>query len=511
MVDLLIHLKNSFSYYEILNEEIEYKINTVLEEVCTITYTQFSGRGTKVAQEKPVFLYSLGAKKFPTGLLFEVLDALDAYTVTYEVLDERNKRIILNPFKLNLTFELDENQKTCLSFIGKNKVRGYFKLPTGAGKTAIIAGLIAETGLKTLVLEPSIDLVSQNSKELEKLTKKKVNIIQGGDSEIDGDYLITVASIDTLTEHLDMLKSIDWFSQFSMIIADEAHHANFTKAKTKTVDKKKIYLPPGTTGYYKVIMACENAHYRYGLTATDEGSETALRACFGKKLFEVTEDSLIEAGRISQPIILLYYLPVEFYDNEVDAFRFGIYENETRNSILVKALDTITECGGSVLFMLDSKKYQLNMIRDWVNYPIITGETKQSVRDKTYNDLREGLIKGIIMTVAKEGLNVPAVDAIIRASGKKSIRLVVQEKGRGSRVAEGKNTYLVLDFFDDDKYKKFYDPIKNRYKTKRGYLVKHSEERLAIYKRSKKADIRLIESEEELVSTIQEYFKDGRS
>jgi superfamily II DNA or RNA helicase len=377
-----------------------------------------------------------------------------------------------------------------------------------------MAGIIANLGVKTLILEPPIELVSQNAKEIEQFIGVPVKIIRGIDSlskTTDYNYDIYVASIDTLTSNFDLLVESEWFNQFECILGDEIHHATYTKEKfkRKVIDGKKKIVgrsAAGFTGYYQVFMACHNAYYRYGFTATDEEVEQSIMALTGNLLYEVSEDSLIESGRVSKPVIFIYYLEVPFYDNERDAFRYGIYENQQRNEILITAMKLIVENGGSVLFMLDSIKYQLNQIKDWTHFPVVTGETKLKDREIIYEKIRSGEEKGLIMTVAKEGLNLPAVDAIIRASGKKSVRLVVQEKGRGSRRTKDKNTYLVLDFYDDDKYKRVYNPLTGRYRTKKGYLSKHSDMRLDIYKKTQLAEINYMSTIPELKALIEGYF-----
>jgi len=509
-------LRNSLAHYKILNLKKSYEIIKIIQEECSISYIHFYGKFEKTAVEKEVSLYSLEYKTFPAGLFWKVVDVFEDLDISSDLIDERTKPF-LNPFQCTYPFVLDINQITAIHMT-PDVCRGYFKFPTGAGKTALMAGIIGQLGVRTLILEPSIELVSQNAEEIFQFTGQSVKLIRGRDSisiKEEFDPLIYIASIDTLTANFDYLVSINWFDQFQCIMGDEIHHATYTKEKIKkglVNGKRKIIgrIPGGFTGYYNVFMACQNAYYRYGFTATDEEVKRSISALTGDLLYSVTEDSLIKSGRVSKPVILIYYLEIPFYDNERDAFRFGIYENQKRNEILIAAMKFIVENGGSVLFMLDSKKYQLNQIKDWTNFPIVTGDTKLKAREIIYNKIREGKEQGLIMTVAKEGLNLPSVDAIIRASGKKSIRLVIQEKGRGSRITSEKNSYLVIDFYDDDKYKRIYNPISGRYRTKKGYLSKHSDERIAIYEQTKLGEMNFINSLEELQSFIEAYFKKNK-
>jgi len=247
------------------------------------------------------------------------------------------------------------------------------------------------------------------------------------------------------------------------------------------------------------------AYNRFGFTATDEDSELYINAAIGAKIFEIDEDYLISIGRLSKPYVIIYEHQVPFFSEEREATKQNIYLNEGRNTVLMEAMVAITRLCGSVLFMLDSKKYQLKMIENWTHFPILTGDSKGKDREIIYNQLRNKEIQGIILTVGKEGLNIPNVDCIIRASGKKSIRLVKQEKGRGARITSTKNRYIIIDTFDDDGMNR----IKREdgtWRSKKGHLRRQSEERLEIYQSIKSAEIFIVKSVEELKQKIKEVF-----
>lgn len=496
-MDISIKIKNNWSYYTIINKELYYNILNLMLKVTSHSFITFSGKTKKSAHENELKLIDLAEKRFPTGLLWLIVKTLEDQSIDVEIIDQRE---VIEDFPIPCNFQhiLDENQLKALE-IGKLKCRGYFKFPTGAGKTSIIASLIGIHGGNSLVIVPSIDLVSQLQKDLSKILNKSVSIIIGHKSLEENISDIIVASIDTLVSNYQEITSSGWLDQFTAIYGDEIHHASFTKGNYK----KRIQ--PGFTGYYQLFMA-STAYFRYGFSASDGESSLFIRAILGEKLLEVTEDSLIESGRLSKPIFLIYKHSVEYYSSDTEAYIKGIYENETRNKVLISLMNKVKELNGTVLFMFDSIKYQLNQIRNWVDFPIVTGETKLEERNKLYEKIKNKEISGLILSVGKEGLNLPSVDVIIRASAKKSEKLIIQEKGRGSRISKDKNRYFIIDTFDDDGVKKIFDPVSHHWRSKVGFLRKHSLVRLSIYKSIKKSEIHISDSVEELSSILESLF-----
>jgi len=506
-LDLKIRVSNTYSHLS-LNPEISARkeafIRKSFQEICTGTYVHFYGKIHKEAVTKEIPLYR--DFKIPTGLLYSFTSYITS-EIEYTITDLRERHNNL-PIPVHFPYGLDEKQQEAIK-LSLVRRRGYIKAATGAGKTSIIAALISSIGGPSLILERGIDLVEQIADDLSTFLQVKVSKIVGRDSLVkNGTEDIVVASVDTLWANIDIILETGWLNQFHSVYADEVHHATFTKEKVEkegNIIVKRI--PPGVTGYYKILMSCENAFNRFGVTATDEGSELYINAAFGKKIIDIDEDFLIGIGRLSKPYVILYKRTVPYYEDHQKATIENIYLAENRNRVLIKAMETLRDMGYSSLFMIDSKKYQLELIKEWTDFPILTGSVKGKKRKEVYDKLRNKEVMGAILTVGKEGLNLPNVDCIIRASGRKSIRLVKQEKGRGSRKTETKSKYLVIDTFEDDGVQK----TRKRggaWRSKEGHLRKQSKSRLAIYQQTKSAEIFIVESEEELLSTIRTIFNE---
>jgi superfamily II DNA or RNA helicase len=462
-----------------------------------LTFQRYAGASHAVNKEYALY----NSNHFPTGLLWNILDKLNF--INEDDIEVEDKRIKPESEGIDygFTFDLDSDQVRVI-LKGLECERGYFKAATGAGKTAILISLLGELGGSSLIIEPSIDLVSQVSKEIQKATNQKVIEIVGNQSivNVDKDHFIFVASISTLNTNFDRLKQNYWFNQFDNLFLDEGHHAGIKQDKTS-----KLYTP---NGYFKVAMNC-NAYYRYGFTATPGDNELILRAITGNMIDEIKEDTLISKGRLSKSYIFLYQLNHKYNSDYHEGFQ-GLLENCERNDIILKVAKIFEELNLSTLVMMDSKQIQLKTLFSNSGYQFITGDTKRTKsdnqREKIYNDLKSGKIKVLLTTVSKEGVDIPNIDCVIRAGGIKAEGRIKQETGRGKRIdySTGKNKLFIFDFYDDDGIHKFKDNITDQWKTKVGYFRKQSKERLKIYQSVKHSEIFMVNNLVSIKNKLEE-------
>ena len=78
----------------------------------------------------------------------------------------------------------------------------------------------------------------------------------------------------------------------------------------------------------------------------------------------------------------------------------------------------------------------------------------QTARDgqklQAIKDLRQGKIDGVIAsTIWDQGVDIPEIRTLIMAGGGKSLVRNLQRLGRGLRIAEGKTSLEVYDFYDN--------------------------------------------------------------
>ena len=144
--------------------------------------------------------------------------------------------------------------------------RGVVVLPTGTGKTFVAILAIQHIGRPTLVVTPTIDLMSQWYGELRVAFDVPVGLLGGGYHDIQP---LTVTTYDSAHIHLDR-----WGNRFGLLVFDECHHL------------------PGPS--YMAAALGAIAPYRLGLTATPErtdGQEALLDSLIGPIVYrrEITE------------------------------------------------------------------------------------------------------------------------------------------------------------------------------------------------------------------------------
>ena len=155
--------------------------------------------------------------------------------------------------------------------------RGVIVLPTGAGKTLVAAMAIHETGLWTLVVVPTLDLLQQWRTALASalsLDIDEIGIFGGGEKEMKPITIITYDSAALYPRELQ---------RFGLLAFDECHH-----------------LPAPT---YRLIAESAFTPLRLGLSATPERSDMThldLEQLIGPEVYRRSPAELTEGRYLAQ-------------------------------------------------------------------------------------------------------------------------------------------------------------------------------------------------------------------
>jgi superfamily II DNA or RNA helicase len=329
--------------------------------------------------------------------------------------------------------------------------QGSVVLPTGSGKTFLGLQAIADAGVSTLVVAPTIDLMNQWHATLtnafDKQLTASVGVLGGGSHEIAP---LTVTTYDSAYRYIN-----EYGDQFGLLIFDEIHH-----------------LPAPT---YRQIPEMSIAPYRLGLTATYERADEAhesLDDLVGPVVYEEAVDAL--AGEYLSEYETIH-LTVELtneerheYDDEyqryrdyVDSHAFDLwtdegyrefltrtsYDPEGRRALIAKQrAETIARTATKKLDTLDTllKRHHDDRIiiftanNDFAYdisqafiVPCITHQTKTDERTEILERFRTGQYSMLATSqVLDEGIDVPAANVGIILSGSASKRQYAQRLGR---------------------------------------------------------------------------------
>jgi len=364
--------------------------------------------------------------------------------------------------KLNIPFQVRDYQlNSFIRCVRKN--RALLVSPTASGKSLIIYLLTRYYNAKTLIIVPTISLVTQLSKDMEDYgydsDKYIYQIMAGVDKNPDKQIVIsTWQSIYKLKD--------DWFDQFDVVIGDEAHQF---KAKSLTT----------------LLSKMKDCKYRFGLTGTLDGTQThklVLEGLFGKQFSVTTTKELMDTGRLASfkiKALLLKHSEENCktaknykYQDEIEYLVSNYERNRFIRNLVISlkgntlVLFQLVEKHGKVLYDLISQS-----VRDREVFFVHGGI---DVNQREYiRQLTEKQNNAIIIAsygTFSTGINIRNLHNIVFASPSKSKIRTLQSIGRGLRLGENKESAVLYDIADDISYK-----------AKKNFTLMHFTERMKIY------------------------------
>ncbi|MDF2533896.1 MAG: hypothetical protein K0R18_53 [Bacillales bacterium] len=413
-------------------------------------------------------LFNRKTKKTYAGLIPYVERILKEAQIDYDIVDSRIRPEENADFSLVKEIDIGGGKKIPLTarpyqekIMNDCEPRECLQAATGAGKTFMMAGIIAKFNVKpVLVFADKMSLVSQIKEEFEKFLGTEVGIIGGGMKDIKD---ITICSVQSAVNEDELLKSAQ------MIMFDECHH-----------------LPSNTMN--EVATKADNAYFRIGVSATpwrDGGDDLLIEAILSKRKPEhsINASKLIELGFLVPATI--YFVPMKQVvtgKTYHTVYKKAIVENKERNESIVKiAHKMLTTRQMTTLILIQqvahgeilqkmlfdlipeetftmtvtnpkTGKSQLVRVR---NVEFLSGQDDAIRRKAVIQATKEKKVKILIgSTIADEGLDVPSLDCLILAGGGKSSTRAFQRIGRVLRLfkdpitGEEKKRAVCFDFQD---------------------------------------------------------------
>jgi superfamily II DNA or RNA helicase len=385
-------------------------------------------------------------------------ETIQSATVAVEDTARAYPALALDPA---LQIDPREYQQSALDAWRTHDRRGSVVLPTGSGKTFLGIQAIADAGVATLVVAPTIDLMNQWHATLtnafgDQLPRQSgdrpeqtIGVLGGGTHEIRP---ITVTTYDSAYRYID-----EYGDQFGLLIADEIHH-----------------LPAPT---YRQIPEMTIAPYRLGLTATYERADDAHElledtGLIGPVVYEEEVDEL--AGEYLSEYETIH-MQVELTDDErsqydeeyglyreyVDTHDFDLwkaegyheflahtsYDSDGRRALIAKqraeelartaakklnTLDTLLKRhhDDRTIIFTANNDFAYEISQEFI-VPCITHQTKTDERTEILERFRTGEYSILATSqVLDEGIDVPAANVGIILSGSASKRQYAQRLGR---------------------------------------------------------------------------------
>jgi len=319
-------------------------------------------------------------------------------------------------------------------------------LPTGAGKSIVIALLIrqaVEWGQRVLVVAHRKELLQQNADKIQRLTGLRVGINSAGLNERDIDSTVICAGIQSV------YRDAAEFGKRGLVVIDEAH----------------LISDDGGSMYRQFLDGLQQHNRRLfcvGLTATPyrtgEGSLAGEGKLFSGICYEAKTGALIEAGFLSKLTNNPADSQADLKGVKVRGGEFVAAEMEaafTGDQIIHAAVCELTiacEHRKSILVFCAGVHHAEQValaLRDLTGQDVglVTGDTHAMERQRVLSDFRNGTLRWCVnVDVLTTGFDAPGIDAVAVLRATMSPGLFAQIVGRGLRISQGKTDCLILDF-----------------------------------------------------------------
>ena len=334
-------------------------------------------------------------------------------------------------------FELREYQEQALQAVfdeWENVQKTLLVLVTGAGKTIIFSKVVeslVREGKRVLVLAHRGELLEQAADKLQKSTGLMCATEKAEETCIGSWYRVVVGSIQSLMRPKRLEKFPKDF--FDAIVVDEAHHCL-------------------SSGYQTVLNYFDQAKV-LGVTATpDRGDKKNLGQYFESIAYEYTLPQAIKEGYLVPIKAMTIPINIDLTGVRTQSGDFATADvgNALTPYLVEIAKEMAEHCRGrkTVVFtplIATSKKLVALLKAQGLRAAEVNGESLN--RAETLQRFDEGgidvLCNSMLLT---EGWDCPVVDCIVVLRATKSRSLFVQMVGRGTRLCEGKDHLLLLDF-----------------------------------------------------------------
>jgi DNA repair protein RadD len=346
-----------------------------------------------------------------------------------------------------------DSVKAVIHYFRKHTTPAVIVLPTGAGKSLVIAELARLAKGRVLVLAHVKELVEQNHAKYEGYDLKG-SVFSAGLGRKETDQQVVFASVQSVVRNLDSFKN-----QFSLLVIDECHRVPDDKDSSyQKVITHLRELNPGikvlglTATPYRLGMGWIYQYHTRGQVRTEE--PRFFRDC----IFELPIRYLLDENFLTPARMM--DAPVLSYDfSQLKPASTGLYKEAEMDMVIDKAkratpqiveqiIQYAKERQGVMVFAATVRHAQeIHGLLPEGETSIVIGDTPTPERDAIIQSFKNREIKYLVnVSVLTTGFDAPHVDLIAILRPTESVSLYQQIVGRGLRLSEGKTECLVLDY-----------------------------------------------------------------
>lgn len=347
-----------------------------------------------------------------------------------------------------------ESVDAVLAHFRKSRYPAVVVLPTGAGKSLVIAELARIAKGRVLVLTHVKELVEQNYEKF-KSYGLEAGIYSAGLNRKDSEEKVIFGSIQSVAR-----AKKGFFKDFSLLVIDECHRVNFeedTQYKEvigRLLEENSLLCILGLTATpYRLDSGWIYKFHYKGTMRTEEPK------FFRKCLYELSLKKMIEDGYLTPPVQI--DAPVASYDFSSlklypgqSTYRLSEIEEILKDQrritpVIIKNIVDIARDRKGVIIFTASVRHAEEILEYLPRgeAEMVIGDTPSEERDRIVGRFKKLEIKYLVnVSVLTTGFDAPHVDLIAILRPTESVSLYQQIVGRGLRLYPGKKDCLVLDY-----------------------------------------------------------------
>lgn len=356
-----------------------------------------------------------------------------------------------------MTYQLRAYQteavQATISHFQKETSPAVIVLPTGAGKSLVIAELARKAHGRVLVLAHVRELVEQNYEKYLSFNLE-AGIYSAGLSRKDHHEKTIFGSIQSIARAPE-----DFFKNFSLLVIDECHRVS-TETETQYSQVIELLKKENPT---LCILGLTATPYRLGfgwiyeLNSLQKIRVTKQNRFFKKCIFELSIRYMIKNKYLTQPIKI--DSPVACYDFSslklqgshflISHIEAVLKDQKRITPTIIKNIVDMSADRNGVMIFTSSVHHAKEIMQNLPPFisALVVGETPGPERDETLQAFKNRELKFLVnVSVLTTGFDAPHVDVIAILRPTESVSLYQQIVGRGLRLSPDKKNCLILDY-----------------------------------------------------------------
>jgi DNA repair protein RadD len=354
------------------------------------------------------------------------------------------QEIVLRPYQENA---IDR----ALWSINKFDNNSLIVLPTGAGKSLLIAGIADNLQREVLILQPSKEILEQNMEKLRLYVPEDEIGVYSASAKRKDINKYTFATIQSIYNKPEL------FNHIGLVLVDECHQVNPKNEKSMFSSFLNKIGNPVTIGL--TATPFRNIAYSFRAPNGFFVSKLSLRLInrvkpkvWNRISYNINNHELVEQG---------YLAPLRYFDrSKIDQKRIPLNKSgtdfdlmkfnrmfEPHETQIIESITKAQEHRKAILVFCSSLEQAERFSSAVAGSRWVSGETPLEERTTLINDFKSGKVKVVFnMGVLTTGFDFPELDTIYLLRPTKSLGLYYQMLGRGVRKALDKKDCYVLDY-----------------------------------------------------------------